>query len=56
VEVHQPSPDALELARRILIPVLNPLTTAGIIFLVTVFILMWQDDLRDRLLPFGRIN
>jgi predicted PurR-regulated permease PerM len=50
VEVHQPSPDALELARRILIPVLYPLTMAGIIFVVTVFILMQQDDLRDRLI------
>jgi AI-2E family transporter len=50
VEVHQPSPDALELARRILIPVLHPLTMAGIIFVVTVFILMQQDDLRDRLI------
>jgi predicted PurR-regulated permease PerM len=50
VEVHQPSPDALELARRILIPVLHPLTLAGIIFVVTVFILMQQDDLRDRLI------
>ena len=45
-----PSPDALELARRILIPVLHPLTLAGIIFVVTVFILMQQDDLRDRLI------
>jgi hypothetical protein len=50
VEVHQPSPDALELARRIVIPVLHPLTMAGIIFVVTVFILMQQDDLRDRLI------
>ena len=50
VEVHQPSPGALELAQRILIPVLHPLTMAGIIFVVTVFILMQQDDLRDRLI------
>lgn len=50
VEVHQPSPDAIELARRLLIPVLHPLTMAGIIFVVTVFILMQQDDLRDRLI------
>jgi predicted PurR-regulated permease PerM len=50
VEVHQPPPDALELARRVLTPVLHPLAMAGIIFVVTVFILIQQDDLRDRLI------
>ncbi len=50
VEVHQPPPDALQLAGRILTPVLHPLMTAAIIFVVTVFVLMQQDDLRDRLI------
>ncbi len=40
VEVHQPPPGAFELAGRILTPVLHPLATAAIIFIVTVFVLM----------------
>jgi predicted PurR-regulated permease PerM len=50
VEVHQPPPDALQLAGKILTPVLHPLMTAAIIFVVTLFVLMQQDDLRDRLI------
>jgi predicted PurR-regulated permease PerM len=50
VEVHQPPPDPLSLAQTILRPVLHPLATAAIIFIVTVFILLQRDDLRDRLI------
>ena len=50
VEVHQPPSDLLALARTILMPVLHPLATAAIIFVVTIFILIQQDDLRDRLI------
>ena len=45
-----PPPDALSLAKQILAPVLHPLATAVIIFIVAVFILMQRDDLRDRLI------
>jgi predicted PurR-regulated permease PerM len=48
VEVHQPPPDPLSLAQTILRPVLHPLATAAIVFIVTVFILLQRDDLRDR--------
>jgi predicted PurR-regulated permease PerM len=50
VEVHQPPPDPLSLAQSILRPVLHPLATAAIVFIVTVFILLQRDDLRDRLI------
>jgi len=50
VEVHQPDPGPLEMAHRVLAPVLSPLATTGIVFIVAVFILMQQEDLRDRLI------
>ncbi|MDB5360887.1 MAG: family transporter [Rhodospirillales bacterium] len=50
VEVHQPDPSPLELAERYLSPILSPLGTVGIVFVVAIFILLQQDDLRDRLI------
>jgi predicted PurR-regulated permease PerM len=43
-------PGALTVAQQILLPVLSPLLTAAIIFVVAVFILMQQQDLRDRII------
>jgi predicted PurR-regulated permease PerM len=50
VEVRQPPPDPVALATRILTPVLHPLAAAAIIFVVAIFILLQQDDLRDRVI------
>ena len=50
VEVVAPSPSPMLLAERVLMPVLSPLATVGITFLVAIFVLMQQDDLRDRLI------
>ena len=50
VEVHQPDPSPLTLARRVLDPVLSPLSTTAIVFIFSVFILLQKDDLRDRLI------
>ncbi len=50
VEVHQPSPSQFELAQRYLAPVLSPLATVGIVFIVSIFMLLQQEDLRDRLI------
>jgi predicted PurR-regulated permease PerM len=50
VEVHQPTPSPVELAQRILAPVLAPLATTGIVLVVAIFILLQQEDLRDRLI------
>lgn len=48
VEVQEPRPGALEMAQKIMLPILSPLLMAAIIFVVAVFILMQQQDLRDR--------
>ncbi|MGU3538187.1 AI-2E family transporter [Methylobacterium sp. A54F] len=45
---HQPGP--LELAGTLLSPTLQPLATAGIVFVVLLFILMQREDLRDRMI------
>ncbi|WP_042881362.1 AI-2E family transporter [Cupriavidus necator] len=48
VEVIEPPPTAFHLARQILSPVVRPLETTFIVFIVTIFILLQRDDLRDR--------
>ncbi|MBV9758834.1 MAG: AI-2E family transporter, partial [Alphaproteobacteria bacterium] len=50
VEVIAAGPTPLQLAQRILAPVVSPLATAGIIFVVAIFILLQKEDLRDRLI------
>ena len=50
VEVHQPTLSPAEMAQRILTPVLSPLATTGIVFVVAIFILLQREDLRDRLI------
>ncbi len=50
VEVHQPDATPMEIATRVLSPILSPLATTGIVLLVAVFILMQQEDLRDRMI------
>jgi predicted PurR-regulated permease PerM len=50
-EVAAPQPPgALTQALQLLLPVLSPLLTVAIIFVVAVFILMQQEDLRDRII------
>ena len=48
VEIHQPPPSPLDLARSIISPILGPIATAAIVFIVAIFILLQQHDLRDR--------
>jgi predicted PurR-regulated permease PerM len=50
VEIRQAPLDPLALASRILTPVLHPLATVAIVFVVAVFILLQSDDLRDRII------
>ncbi|MBV9247625.1 MAG: AI-2E family transporter [Acetobacteraceae bacterium] len=50
VEVHQPEPTALQIAERIVAPVVDPLSTTAIVFIVSIFILLQREDLRDRLI------
>ncbi len=46
----QSSATPIELAQRYLSPVLSPLATFGIVFVVAIFALLQQEDLRDRLI------
>ncbi len=48
VVVTQPSPSALQIGEKVLSPILNPIATAGIILIVTIFALLQKEDLRDR--------
>jgi predicted PurR-regulated permease PerM len=48
VVVTEPSLSALQIGERVLSPILNPLATAGIILVVTIFTLLQKEDLRDR--------
>jgi predicted PurR-regulated permease PerM len=50
VEVHEPDPTPLQIARDILLPVIAPLATVGIVFVVLIFILLQREDLRDRMI------
>lgn len=50
VEIQQPGPTAMEVIRQILQPLIDPLTTAGLVIIFVVFFLMQRQDLRDRLI------
>jgi predicted PurR-regulated permease PerM len=54
VEVHNPAPTPLQLAQRAFSPAIAPLETTFIVLVVTIFILLQREDLRDRLISlFG---
>ncbi|WP_042299315.1 AI-2E family transporter [Paraburkholderia kururiensis] len=54
VEVHEPEPTPMQLVRRAFSPVVAPLETTFIVLVVTIFILLQREDLRDRLISlFG---
>jgi predicted PurR-regulated permease PerM len=50
VEIHTPDPTAMEVLRRVAEPLLGPLATAGIVVILITFILLYREDLRDRLI------
>jgi predicted PurR-regulated permease PerM len=50
VEVAQQAPTPIELVKQFLTPLIHPLATIGIVFIVSVFMLMQQEDLRDRMI------
>ena len=43
------SSNTLTIAREVATPLLGPLSTAGIVLIFTIFILLYSEDLRDRL-------
>lgn len=50
VVLTQPGPSALQIGEAVISPLLSPLATAGIILVVTIFALLQQEDLRDRMI------
>jgi predicted PurR-regulated permease PerM len=50
VEVHQPPPTPFETMENVLGPLLEPLATTGIVLVLVIFILLYQADLRDRVI------
>ena len=50
VEVRQPDPGALQTLATLISPLIHPLATTGIILIFVVFILLQQQDLRNRLI------
>jgi predicted PurR-regulated permease PerM len=50
VEVRQPDPGALQTLATLIAPLIHPLAATGIIIIFVVFILLQQQDLRNRLI------
>jgi predicted PurR-regulated permease PerM len=50
VQVYPPSPTPLGLIQQGLQPLLDPLTTAGLVLILVVFFLLQRQDMRDRLI------
>jgi predicted PurR-regulated permease PerM len=50
VVVQQPSPTPISIAEKLAASMAAPLATASIVIIVTIFILLQQEDLRDRLI------
>jgi predicted PurR-regulated permease PerM len=53
VEVRQPPPTALESISTLISPLLRPLTMTGIMAIFVVFILLQQEDLRNRFIKLA---
>ena len=49
VEVRQPDPGALQTLTSLITPLIHPLATTGIVLIFVIFILVQQQDLRNRL-------
>ncbi|MCO6419582.1 AI-2E family transporter [Siccirubricoccus sp. KC 17139] len=50
VELHSPDPTPFDMLRSVAEPLLGPLATAGIVVILLIFILLYREDLRDRLI------
>ena len=50
VAVHQPDATPTQVIQRVLEPLLDPLTTAGLVAIFVIFFLLQRQDLRDRLI------
>jgi len=50
VEVHEPDPTPMQIAERVIAPIVDPLSTTAIVIIVAIFVLLQREDLRDRLI------
>jgi predicted PurR-regulated permease PerM len=50
VEIHQPEPTSVEIIQRVFQPLVDPLTTAGLVVIFVIFFLLQRQDLRGRLI------
>ena len=50
VEVHQPDATPMQIAERVIAPIVDPLSTTAIVVIVAIFVLLQREDLRDRLI------
>ncbi|GAA0570354.1 AI-2E family transporter [Craurococcus roseus] len=50
VEIRSPDPTAFEMLQRVAEPLLEPLATVGIVVVLVIFILLYREDLRDRMI------
>jgi predicted PurR-regulated permease PerM len=50
VEIHQPDPTPLQIAEKVITPIVDPLSTTVIVLIVAIFVLLQREDLRDRLI------
>ncbi len=50
VEMRQPEPTPVQVIRQILEPLVDPLTTAGLVVIFVIFFLLQRQDLRGRLI------
>lgn len=50
VEVHQPGATPMQVAARVLQPLVDPLTTTGLVVIFVIFFLLQRQTLRDRLI------
>jgi predicted PurR-regulated permease PerM len=50
VEIHEPDPTPVQLAERVIAPIVDPLYTTAIVLIVAIFVLLQREDLRDRLI------
>ncbi|CAO4178389.1 AI-2E family transporter [Methylorubrum aminovorans] len=50
VKVQEPDPSPFTIAEKVLGPIVEPLTTVGIVLVVVVFLLLQREDLRNRMI------
>ncbi len=50
VEVRQPPPGMLTMVQSVIGPLLGPVATTGIVVVFVIFLLLYREDLRDRLI------